>query len=173
MNYKIGKLDKANLRAANADTNVSINSNVWRNFCTSVGIVQRGASSKTPTQRLNKEPTMTSTTTTSLGKTSPRKQQQLLQQQRINEAVATLYPINVPVPSRLGSNTLSRYYEQNKRDLFATDKNFAIARERVERDDARMRLLRLKSEMRNPPLDWNGITLYDIYYWSHCDVTSL
>lgn len=164
MNYKIGKLDKANLRAANADTNVNINSNIWRNFCTSVGIVQRGASSKTPTQRLNKEPTMTSTTTTSLGKTSPRKQQQMLQQQRINEAVATLYPINVPVPSRLGSNTLSRYYEQNRRDLFANDKNFAVARERVERDDARMRLLRLKSEMRNPPLDWNGITLYITYY---------
>lgn len=128
-----GKLDKANLRSTNADTNVNINSNLWRNFCASVGIQPTGTSHQPLTSRDK----------------SPRRP-------RVTEAVATLYPINIPMPSRLGSNTLSKYYEQNKRDLFANDKSFGVARERVEKEDARMKFLRLKSEMRNPPVDWQG-----------------
>lgn len=91
----------------------------------------------------------------------------------MTESVATMYPINIPLPSRMGSNTLSKYYEQNRRDFFSNDKSFALAREKVEKEDARMRFLRLKSEMRNPPLDWQGNILPPQSFKKYTSVTSL
>lgn len=117
---------------------------MWRNFCSSVGIQSTSAVPPTVRHHNNHH------------HPSSRNSHKSPKPSRVTDAVATLYPINVPMPSRLGPNTLSKYYEQNKRQLFANDKSFVVARERVEREDARMRLLRLKSEMRNPPLDWHG-----------------
>lgn len=124
---------------------------MWRNFCSSVGIQSTSAVPPTVRQKNNTHINNKSTISSGSSRTSksPRRG-------RVTDAIATLYPINVPVPSRLGPNTLSKFYDENKRQLFANDKSFAIARERVEKEDARMRMLRLRSEMRNPPLDVQG-----------------
>lgn len=115
-----GKLDKANLKSSTADANVNYNSNLWRNYCCSIGLISTRNNSS------------------------------------VSEAISTLYPINIPPPSRIGPNTLSKYYQENRKHLFKTDKEYVVKKEKVEKEDARMKMLRLKSEMRNPPLDWNG-----------------
>jgi len=67
-----------------------------------------------------------------------------------------LYPINIPPPSKVGTHTLSKYFDQHKKHLFRSHKAFELAVEKTERDDALMKYLKLKSEMRNPPLDTQG-----------------
>ncbi len=74
----------------------------------------------------------------------------------VSEAVSTLYPINIPSPSQIGMNTLSSFYQENKRNMFKTDKTYKLAVARSENEATIMKYLRLKSEMRNPPLDYNG-----------------
>ena len=74
----------------------------------------------------------------------------------VSEAISSLYPVYIPVPSQVGANTLARYYEQNKRNIFKSDKTYQTAMSKVEKEASMMKYLRLKSEMRNPPLDWNG-----------------
>jgi hypothetical protein len=74
----------------------------------------------------------------------------------VSESISALYPVNIPVPSNMGSHTLAKYYEQNKKSFFKTEKSYQLASSKVDKEAAIMKYLRLKSEMRNPPLDYNG-----------------
>jgi hypothetical protein len=74
----------------------------------------------------------------------------------VSEAISEMYPINIPAPSQVGSNTLTSFYDQNRRSLFRSEKSFKSMSEKVDKEATIMKYLRLKSEMRNPPLDWNG-----------------
>ncbi len=74
----------------------------------------------------------------------------------VSESISTLYPVNIPVPSNMGPHTLVKYYEQNKKSLFKSEKSYQLASSKVDKEVAIMKYLRLKSEMRNPPLDYNG-----------------
>lgn len=72
----------------------------------------------------------------------------------VSESIALLYPINIPSPSRLSSTyTLSDYFKENKKKLFKTDKTFNLLLKKYESENALMKYLKLKSEMRRPPLD--------------------
>lgn len=73
----------------------------------------------------------------------------------LKESIASLYPINIPPPSQIGSNTLKKYFEQNKK-IFKSEDGFRQAMERVDKEATLMKYLRLKSEVRNPPLDYDG-----------------
>ena len=74
----------------------------------------------------------------------------------ISESIATLYPMQIPVPSQVGSNTLAKYYRENKNALFKSEKSYELSLIKTEKEDSYMKYLRLKSEMRNPPLDASG-----------------
>ena len=74
----------------------------------------------------------------------------------VSESISLLYPINIPPASKVGDYTLSSYFKQNKRKYFKKDKTFELAIAKVERDDALGKFLRLKSDVRNPPIDVNG-----------------
>lgn len=74
----------------------------------------------------------------------------------VSESISALYPVNIPVPSNMGPHTLSKYYEQNKKSFFKTEKSYQLASSKLDKEAAIMKYLRLKSEMRNPPLDYNG-----------------
>jgi hypothetical protein len=74
----------------------------------------------------------------------------------VSESISLLYPINIPPASKVGDNTLSSFYKQNKKRYFKNDKTFDLALAKVDRDDNLGKFLRLKSEMRNPPIDLNG-----------------
>jgi hypothetical protein len=72
----------------------------------------------------------------------------------VSESIALLYPINIPSPSRLSSTyTLSDYFRENKKKLFKTDKTFNLLLKKYESENALMKYLKLKSDMRRPPLD--------------------
>ncbi|RNA00078.1 hypothetical protein BpHYR1_014864 [Brachionus plicatilis] len=73
----------------------------------------------------------------------------------VSESIASLYPVNIPPPSQIGSNSLKRYYEQNK-SIFKSEEAFKQAMDKVDKEATLMKYLRLKSEMRNPPLDYDG-----------------
>lgn len=73
----------------------------------------------------------------------------------LRESIACLYPLNIPPPSQIGPNTLQRYFEQNK-SLFRSEEGFKQAMEKVDKEATLMKYLRLKSEVRNPPLDFDG-----------------
>ena len=73
----------------------------------------------------------------------------------VSAAISEMYPITIPAPSQVGKNTLANFYQQNKKNLFKTDKNFKLAMDKADKESAIMKFLRLKSEMRNPPLNWN------------------
>lgn len=77
----------------------------------------------------------------------------------VTASVSSLYPITIPCPSQVGSNTLSNFFDQNRYNMFKTDKTFNLAVARVENEATFMKFLRLKSELRNPPLDYDGSIL--------------
>ncbi len=74
----------------------------------------------------------------------------------ITESVSTMYPINIPVPSNMGSNTLARFYAENKHSLFKSEKAYELISSRIDKEASMMKYLRLRSEMRNPPVDCQG-----------------
>lgn len=74
----------------------------------------------------------------------------------VSESISLLYPINIPPPSKVGRYTLAEYFKQNKRGFFRSDKTYELALDKVKREDALMKFLRLKSDARNPPVDLNG-----------------
>ena len=74
----------------------------------------------------------------------------------VSESISLLYPINIPPASKVGDYTLASYFKENKRRLFKADKTYELAMKKVERDDALAKFLRLKSDVRNPPIDING-----------------
>ncbi len=115
-----GKLDKLNFKNEKADPDVVFNSNLWRNFRSSSGLID--------TNKKN----------------------------NVIETVSSLYPINIPSPSQVGANTLSNFYEQNRYNMFKDDKTYNLTVARVEHEATFMKFLRLKSELRNPPLDFDG-----------------
>lgn len=117
-----GKLDKLNFKVEQADPDVTFNSNLWRNFRSTSGLMESSRSN-------------------------------------VSEAISTLYPISIPSASQVGSNTLSNYFEQNRYNMFKNDKSYNLAVARVENEATFMKYLRLKSELRNPPLDYDGSVL--------------
>ena len=102
---------------------MTYNSNLWRNFRSSSGLVAE-------TKKGN-----------------------------VTEAISDLYPMTIPSPSQIGLNTLSSFYEQNRFNMFKSDKSYNLALSRAENDATIMKFLRLKSELRNPPLDFDGSIL--------------
>lgn len=118
-----GKLDKINFKIEQADPDVQFNSNLWRNFRSTSGLIDDNKKGN------------------------------------VSEAISTLYPINIPSPSQVGTNTLSNFFDQNRYNMFKTDKSYNLAVARVENEATLMKFLRLKSELRNPPLDYDGSIL--------------
>jgi hypothetical protein len=76
--------------------------------------------------------------------------------QNVSESVSNLYPISIPAPSNVGKNTLAKYFSENKRLFFKSDKSYELAIKKTQNDDNLMRFLSLRSEVRNPPLDFKG-----------------
>lgn len=115
-----GKLDKINFKVDLANPGVTFNSNLWRNFRNSSGLINSD----------NKD--------------------------NVSEAVSNLYPINIPSASQVGTHTLSNFFDQNRYNMFKDDRTFNLTVARVENEATFMKFLRLKSELRNPPLDYDG-----------------
>ena len=74
--------------------------------------------------------------------------------QKIGEMIAQLYPLNLPPPSKVGEYTYPRFLSETP--LIKDEKLRKLAIERTTQDILEFKRIRLKSEMRNPPLDERG-----------------
>ena len=74
--------------------------------------------------------------------------------QEINEMIASMYPLNVPPPSKVGGYTYSKFLTETP--LIKDEKLKKLAIDRTSRDILEFKRLRLKSETRAPPLDQDG-----------------
>lgn len=75
----------------------------------------------------------------------------------ISDLIAGMYPINVPASSALGDATYTKFVEETP---LIKDRRQRTAVMRRSVDDYReFERLRIRSEMRNPPLNKNGLIL--------------
>lgn len=73
---------------------------------------------------------------------------------KIGDIIATMYPLNIPAPSRVGAHTFDKYLRESK--VFRNEKFEALAINRTRADVKDFKRLRVKSDARNPPLDELG-----------------
>ena len=73
----------------------------------------------------------------------------------MNDAIAEMYPVNIPPPSRVGSYTYGRFLTETPIIRDARYKQMAISK--IEKDMEEFKQMRLHSDLRNPPLDERGI----------------
>lgn len=73
---------------------------------------------------------------------------------RIGDIIATMYPLNIPAPSRVGDHTFDKYLRESK--IFRNAKFESLAINRTKQDAKDFKKLRAKSDARNPPLDELG-----------------
>lgn len=76
----------------------------------------------------------------------------------ISEAVAALYPMNIPASSQLGKNSFEKFLKEAK--LFRDEKAKSLAILRAKKEQNYMNYLRWKSDARNPPQNEKGILKY-------------
>ncbi len=74
--------------------------------------------------------------------------------QKISEMIATMYPLNIPAPSKVGDYNYKKFLTETP--LIQNPKAKRLAIERVTKDLEDFRKMRLRSEMKNPPLDQYG-----------------
>ncbi|CAG5123261.1 unnamed protein product [Candidula unifasciata] len=73
---------------------------------------------------------------------------------RVTDAVAALYPVNIPPPSHVKDDTFDKFLGQTK--LFDNDKFKSLAIQRAATEIYEFQKLRCRSQARNPPLNEKG-----------------
>ena len=75
--------------------------------------------------------------------------------QKIGEMIASMYPLNIPSPSQQGKYTYARFLADTSVIKDSKQKNVII--NQTKKDLAEMRKHRIKSDVRNPPIDQSGL----------------
>ncbi|XP_060695386.1 testis-expressed protein 52-like [Hemiscyllium ocellatum] len=75
-------------------------------------------------------------------------------QARVSKLIASLYPISIPPPSKMGENTWLHFVSHGNLYLDLQGKKKAIAL--LEKEQEHNRKLKIKSESRMPPIDSHG-----------------
>ena len=75
--------------------------------------------------------------------------------QKIGEMIASMYPLNVPPPSRIGDYTYAKFLRETP--LIKDERRRQIAINRMSKDIEEFKKLRLKADMRDPPMDAQGL----------------
>lgn len=73
---------------------------------------------------------------------------------QINDMIASLYPMNIPAPSKVGECTYRKFLKETP--VIQTAKFKRLALSRVEREEEEFRKMKLLSDMRYPPLHSTG-----------------
>ena len=68
--------------------------------------------------------------------------------------IADIYPLTVPKPSRIGNNTYQKFLQEVK--LLPQTKQKIIGWQKQGRQELQSRTLKVQSECRAPPTDWEG-----------------
>lgn len=75
--------------------------------------------------------------------------------QQIGEMIASMYPLNVPSPSKQGKYTYARFLTDTSVVKDSKQKNLIISQ--TMKDLAEMKRNKIKSDARNPPIDRSGL----------------
>ena len=73
---------------------------------------------------------------------------------KISDVIASMYPLNIPAPSKVGEQTFEKYIRESK--LFKSDKFKSMAMTKTKNDIDEFKRLRVRSNARNPPIDEMG-----------------
>lgn len=73
---------------------------------------------------------------------------------QVGEAIAVIYPLNVPKPSSLKENNFFKYVDES--NLFADQRKKIMALHRIHEDEKTFRNLKAMSDARRPPLSRQG-----------------
>ncbi|CAH1787017.1 unnamed protein product [Owenia fusiformis] len=97
--------------------------------------------------------------------------------QNISEMIGSMYPINIPAPSKVGKYTFGKFLTETP-SLIADERSRKLAIKRTNCDVTEFKRLRLRSESRNPPMDQTGNILpptnykkYDTSFTPPPDIT--
>ncbi|ELU08169.1 hypothetical protein CAPTEDRAFT_208890 [Capitella teleta] len=74
--------------------------------------------------------------------------------QNIDQMIASMYPLNVPAPSRVGQYNYAKFLTETP--TIRNEKLRKLAIDRTTKDIVEFKRLRLKTESRNPPIDQTG-----------------
>lgn len=74
--------------------------------------------------------------------------------QKVSEMIANMYPMNVPAPSQVREYTYSKFLRETP--LIKDEKRRQYAIDKTAKDIMEFKRMRLRSDMRNPPLDKSG-----------------
>ena len=74
---------------------------------------------------------------------------------KINDMIATMYPLNIPAPSKVGNYTYAKFIRETP--LIKDQRMKKRALQKSEQNLIEFHQLRLKSDSRNPPLDESGM----------------
>lgn len=80
---------------------------------------------------------------------------------KISDVIASMYPLNIPAPSKVGEQTFEKYIRESK--LFKSEKYKSMAMSKTKTDVDEFKRLRIKSQGRNPPIDEMG-KLFTVFY---------
>lgn len=78
--------------------------------------------------------------------------------QKIDQMIASMYPLNVPAPSTVGEYNYAKFLTETP--IIRDEKLRKMAVDRTTKDLLEFRRLRLRSDSRNPPIDQSGQTLH-------------
>lgn len=73
---------------------------------------------------------------------------------KISDVIASMYPLNIPAPSKVGEQSFEKYIRESK--LFKSEKFKSMAMSKTKTDVEEFKRLRVKSNARNPPIDEMG-----------------
>lgn len=73
---------------------------------------------------------------------------------RVTDAVAALYPVNIPPPSQVADYTFDKYLGQTK--LFDNERLKSLAIQRAATETSEFQKLKCRSQARNPPVNEKG-----------------
>ena len=74
--------------------------------------------------------------------------------QKMSEMIASMYPLNIPAASRIGDYTYAKFLKETP--LIRDERRRQIAINRTARDLQEFRRLRLRADLRDPPIDESG-----------------
>ena len=87
--------------------------------------------------------------------------------QKVSEMIAAMYPLNIPSPSRVGDYTYEKFLQEIS--LIKDEKLRKMAIRRTAKDVEEFKKLKLRAEMRNPPVDPEGMFKFS-HAHTHMDV---
>ena len=75
---------------------------------------------------------------------------------KMDELIASMYPVNIPSPSKVGDYTYAKFVTDTP-SLIQDNRHKRMIIQRSEKDVKEFKEMRLKADLRNPPISESGM----------------